>query len=43
MDSSICEESLDTFYFNLDTRRIMFYLFSQQACALAIYQCDQHE
>lgn len=21
----------------------MFYLFSQQACVLAIYQCDQHD
>lgn len=43
MDSGVSEEPLDTFYLNLDTRGIMFYLSSRQACALAIYQCDQRE
>lgn len=31
------------YYFSIDTMRIMFYLFSQQGCVLAIYQCDQHD
>lgn len=35
--------TLGIYYFNIDTMRIMFYLFSQQACVLAIYQCDQDD